>query len=271
MSDFDFRFGGIARLCGKTGLQRLRDAHVMVVGIGGVGSWVVEALARSGVGTLSLVDLDEACVSNVNRQLHALDGTIGQSKAGLMAARAQAIQPEGLFVAVQEFFTEENAERLLGLAPSGEGAADAKPTYVVDAIDAVSNKVLLLARCHAHGIPVITCGGAGGRRDATQVRVVDLARTTHDRLLAEVRKRLRKEHGFPRDEKKLFGLDAVFSAEPQVFPQEDGGVCAERASAAEGESLRLNCDWGFGSAAFVTGTFGFAAAGQVVRRIADGL
>ncbi len=268
MSDFDFRFGGIARLYGKTGLQRLRDAHVMVVGIGGVGSWVVEALARSGVGALSLVDLDEACVSNVNRQLHALDGTIGQSKAALMADRAKAIQPEGRFTAIQEFFTADNAQRLLGLAPAAAGAPSAKPTFVVDAIDNVANKVLLLALCHAHHIPVITCGGAGGRRDATQVRIVDLSRVTHDRLLAEVRKRLRKEHGFPRGEKK-FHLDAVFSAETQVFPQEDGSVCAARAAAPEGESLRLNCDWGFGSATFVTGTFGFAAAGEVVRRIAE--
>lgn len=269
MSDFDFRFGGIARLYGKTGLQRLRDAHVMVVGIGGVGSWVVEALARSGVGALSLVDLDEACVSNVNRQLHALDGTIGQSKAAVMADRAKAIQPEGRFTAIQEFFTADNAQRLLGLAPAAEGAPSAKPTFVVDAIDNVANKVLLLALCHTHHIPVITCGGAGGRRDATQVRIVDLSRVTHDRLLAEVRKRLRKEHGFPRGEKK-FHLDAVFSAETQVFPQEDGSVCAARAAAPEGESLRLNCDWGFGSATFVTGTFGFAAAGEAVRRIAEG-
>ncbi len=270
MSDFDFRFGGIARLYGKTGLQRLRDAHVMVVGIGGVGSWVVEALARSGVGAISLVDLDEACVSNVNRQLHALDGTIGRSKAELMAERARAIQPEGRFTAIQEFFTEDNAARLLGLQPSAKGVPASKPTFVVDAIDNVSNKVLLLALCHRHQIPAITCGGAGGRRDATQVRVTDLARVTHDRLLAEVRKRLRKHHGFPTGDKK-FHLDAVFSAEPQVFPQEDGSVCAARMEAPEGESLRLNCDWGFGSATFVTGTFGFAAAGVVVRRIADGL
>jgi tRNA A37 threonylcarbamoyladenosine dehydratase len=269
MSDYDFRFGGIARLYGKPGLQRLREAHVMVVGIGGVGSWVVEALARSGVGTISLVDLDEACVSNVNRQLHALDGTIGRSKSEIMAERAKAIQPDGRFLSVQEFFTEDNAERLLGLKPPSDGAPATKPTFVVDAIDNVANKVLLLALCRANSIPVITCGGAGGRRDATQVRVIDLGRATHDRLLSEVRKRLRKDHEFPRGETK-FGIEAVFSAEPQVFPQEDGGVCAERAAAPEGESLRLNCDWGFGSATFVTGTFGFAAAGQVVRRIADG-
>jgi tRNA A37 threonylcarbamoyladenosine dehydratase len=146
MSDFDFRFGGIARLYGKTGLQRLRDAHVMVVGIGGVGSWAVEALARSGVGALSLVDLDEACVSNVNRQLHALDGAIGRSKAELMAERARAIQPSGRFTAIQEFFTEDNAARLLGLQPLAEGAPASKPAFVVDAINTGSRSSPAAAR-----------------------------------------------------------------------------------------------------------------------------
>ncbi len=263
MSDYDFRFGGIARLYGREGLTRLRAAHVIVVGIGGVGSWVVEALARSGVGALTLVDLDEACVSNVNRQLHALDGAIGRAKADLMAERARAIQPECRVASLLEFFTADNAQRLLGLDGSSP-----KPAFVVDAIDNVANKVLLLALCKANGIPVVTCGGAGGRRDATQVRVADATQVTHDRLITEVRKRLRQEHGFPREGKK-FGIDAVFSAEPQVFPQEDGSVCANRVEARDGESLRLNCDWGFGSATFVTGTFGFAAAGVVVRKIAD--
>jgi tRNA A37 threonylcarbamoyladenosine dehydratase len=265
MSDFDFRFGGIARLYGKAGLERLRAAHVTVIGIGGVGSWVVEALARSGVGAITLVDLDEACVSNINRQLHALDGAVGRSKAGLMADRVQAINPGCGITAVLEFFNEENGRRLLGLEKEFEKA---RPTFVIDAIDNVANKVRLLALCHANGIPIITCGGAGGRRDATQVRIGDLARVTHDRLLSEVRKRLRQEHGFPRGEKK-FGIEAVFSAEPQVFPQQDGSVCEMRAAAPEGESLRLNCDWGFGSATCVTGTFGFAAAGLAVRRIAE--
>jgi tRNA A37 threonylcarbamoyladenosine dehydratase len=259
MSDFDFRFGGIARLYGTEGLRRLRAAHVLVVGIGGVGSWTAEALARSGVGTLTLVDLDEVCVSNTNRQVPALDGQFGRAKVDVMAERLRAISPESRINAAAEFFTADSAVRLLGL---GEGAPG-RPDAVVDAIDNVANKVLLVARCHAAGIPLVVCGGAGGRRDPTAVRVEDLARVTHDRLLGEVRKRLRREHGFPRGEKKL-GVECVCSAETPVFPQRDGTVCATRVAAEPGEGLRLNCDWGFGSASFVTGAFGFAAAARAI-------
>ncbi len=258
--DYEFRFGGIARLYGLAGLQRLRTAHVMVVGVGGVGSWVVEALARSGVGALTLVDLDEVCVSNVNRQLPALDGTIGRPKVEVLAERVRAINPECRVQALMEFFTESSAERLLG-------QTDPKLDFVVDAIDAITNKCRLIDLCHARQLPVIVCGGAGGRRDPTQIRVNDLARATHDRLLSEVRKRLRQEHGFPR-EGKLFGVDCVCSAEVPVFPQKDGSVCpAADAPAEPGESRRLNCDWGFGSATHVTGAFGFAAAATVVDRL----
>lgn len=264
MSDFDFRFGGIARLYGNAGLARLRSAHVLVVGLGGVGSWTAEALARTGVGRITLVDLDEVCVSNTNRQVPALDGQFGRPKVDVMAERLRSIAPESRVDAVVEFFTADSAARLLGLDADG-GAA--RPDVVVDAIDNVANKVLLVARCHAAGIPVVVCGGAGGRRDPTAVRVVDLARVTHDRLVGEVRKRLRREHGFPRGEKK-FGVECVCSPEVPVFPQRDGTVCAGRPAAQPGEGMRLNCDWGFGSAAFVTGAFGFAAAARAVDRIA---
>lgn len=258
--DYEFRFGGIARLYGQAGLQRLRTAHVMVVGVGGVGSWVVEALARSGVGALTLVDLDEVCVSNVNRQLPALDGTIGQPKVEVLAQRVRAINPECRVQPLMEFFTESSAERLLGLT-------DPKLNFVVDAIDAITNKCRLIALCHARQLPVIVCGGAGGRRDPTQIRRTDLSLATHDRLLSEVRKRLRQEHGFPRDGKK-FGVECICSAEIPVFPQKDGTVCpAAEAEAKPGESRRLNCDWGFGSATHVTGAFGFAAAAAVVSRL----
>ena len=206
MSDFGFRFGGLARLYGAAGLARLRAAQVLVVGLGGVGSWTVEALARSGVGVLTLVDLDDICVSNVNRQLPALDGTIGRAKAEVLAERVRGINPECRVEARVEFFTEDSAERLLQRGAGGgeRGRADRlTPDFVVDAIDSVANKCRLIALCRAQGIPLVSCGGAGGRRDATQVRVVDLARTTHDRLLSEVRKRLRQAHGFPREGKKF--------------------------------------------------------------------
>ena len=265
MSDYDFRFGGIARLYGAEGLRRLRAARVLVVGIGGVGSWVAEALARTGVGAITLVDLDEVCVSNTNRQVPALDGQFGRAKVDVMAERIRAIAPECRVNAVAEFFTADSADRLLGL---GETPAT-PPNAVVDAIDNVANKVLLVARCHLAGIPLVVCGGAGGRRDPTAVRVEDLARVTHDRLLGEVRKRLRRGHGFPRGEKR-FGIECVCSAETPVYPQRDGTVCEGKPAAEPGESLRLNCDWGFGSASFVTGAFGFAAAARAVARIAAG-
>jgi tRNA A37 threonylcarbamoyladenosine dehydratase len=254
MSDFADRFGGIARLYGQGGLARLRAAHVCVVGIGGVGTWAAEALARSGVGALTLVDLDEICVTNINRQLHALTATVGRSKVEVMAERVHAIHPDCRVTAEQKFFNEQTATELL--AP--------KYDFVLDAIDSVSNKVLLLAKCREWNLPVVACGGAGGRRDATLVRTADLAKVSHDRLLAEVRKKLRKEFQFPADGLPM-GIDCVFSAEAPVFAQPDGSVCASRAAAEDG--TRLNCNGGLGSATFVTGTFGFAAAGLVVEKL----
>lgn len=258
MSDYETRFSGIGRLYSTQGLERLRRAHVCVVGIGGVGSWAVEALARSGIGTLTLVDLDEVCVSNVNRQLHALDGEIGKSKVEVMAQRAQAINPECRVHSVVSFFTESNAEQILEM----------RYDFLFDAIDNVSNKCLLIAKCRDKGIPVITSGGAGGRRDPTAIKVADLAFTSHDSLLQEIRKRLRKDFGFPADLKKPFNVPCVYSPEPVVFPQSDGTVCAQRDPNSD---LRLDCNSGYGTATFVTGAFGFAAGAQIVARLAGEL
>ncbi len=256
MSDFEIRFGGIARLYGNSGLEKLRAAHVCVVGIGGVGAWSAEALARSGVGALTLVDLDEVCASNINRQLHALTETVGRAKVEVMAERIRAINPDCRVTPEPRFFNEQSADGLL--AP--------KFDYVLDAIDSVTNKILLLAACRKKHLPVVACGGAGGRRDGTQVRVGDLAKASHDRLLSEVRRKLRKEHQFPA-EGSAMGVECVYSAETPVFPQPDGSVCKNRPPAETG--TRLNCNGGLGSATFVTGAFGFAAAGIVVRRIAE--
>ncbi|HEX7653822.1 MAG TPA: tRNA threonylcarbamoyladenosine dehydratase [Verrucomicrobiae bacterium] len=255
MSDYQDRFGGIGRLYGQAGLARLQQAQVAVIGIGGVGTWTAEALARSGVGRLTLVDLDEICVTNINRQLHALTETVGQAKVTVMADRIRAINPACEVRVEPRFFNEQTADELL--APPY--------AFVVDAIDSVRQKTLLLARCRARQLPVIACGAAGGRRDGTQVRTADLARVTHDRLLAEVRKRLRKEYGFPADGSDL-GIPCVYSAEAPVFAQTDGTVCALRPATEDG--TRLNCNSGLGSATFVTGAFGFAAAGWVVTALA---
>lgn len=251
---FAGRFGGVARLYGAAAAARLARAHVLVVGLGGVGSWTVEALARSGVGRLTLVDLDDVCESNVNRQLHALEGTIGRGKAAVLAERVRAIHPGCEVRAAAAFFTEATAERLLTPAPDA----------VVDAIDVVRNKALLLAQCRARGLRAVTCGGAAGRRDPTRLRTADLAEATHDRLLGEVRRVLRREHAL-QDAPALLGLRAVFSTEPPIFPQPDGSVCTTRRAAQAAGALRPGCDAGYGTAAFVTGAFGLAAAAETVR------
>jgi tRNA A37 threonylcarbamoyladenosine dehydratase len=253
MNGYESRFGGVGRLFAASGLERLRRAHVCVVGIGGVGSWAVEALARSGVGQLTLIDLDDVCISNVNRQLHALDGELGKPKVEVMARRVQAINPDCQVHALHAFFLKSNAAEIL------KTRFDA----VIDAIDSPSRKAVLIALCREHAIPVIATGAAGGRRDPTAVEVVELAFSSHDRLLQEVRGLLRRRHGFPRG-KKPFGVECVVSREAVVYPKSDGTVCAGQ---AENLDLRLDCNSGYGTASFVTGTFGFVAAARVVQMI----
>lgn len=256
--DYEARFGGLARLLGREALERLRAAHVGVVGVGGVGSWTAEALARGGVGAITLIDLDEVCVSNVNRQLHALDGQIGRPKVNVLADRIRAINPSCRVEAVQEFFVAGNAERLL--SPEMPYAA------VVDAIDSVGHKARLLAACVARGLSVVTTGGAGGKRDGTRLRLGDLGESGGDDLLRQVRKTLRKEHGFPGGEGHRYGVRAVWSTEPPVYPWADG-TCA---SAPEpGSSTRLDCAAGLGAAMWVTAAFGLAAAQEAVRLVVE--
>ena len=257
MHRFGVRFGGIRRLYSTHGLEQLKSAHVCIIGIGGVGSWAVEALARSGVGTLTLVDMDDICVSNVNRQIHAVDAEIHKPKVESMAARIATINPECVVHARREFFTAGNSSKILAT----------RFDFVLDAIDAVREKALCISLCKTLQIPVITSGGAGGRCDPTRVQLDDLSRATHDRLLQSLRKTLRSDHGFPRGEKK-FGIECVFSPETPVFPQADGTVCETRDPGAD--PLKLDCRNGFGSATFVTGTFGFVAAARIVQRIAAG-
>ncbi len=257
MSDYETRFSGVRRLFSTKGLDRLARAHVCVVGVGGVGSWAVEALARSGIGRLTLMDLDEVCASNVNRQVHALDGEIGKAKVEVMARRACAINPQCQVQPVTEFFLESNAERLLAMSFD----------YVVDAIDALSKKALLISLCRTKRIPIITTGGAGGRRNPCLIHVKDLAFTSDDGLLRNLRKELRTNYGFPPEGKAPFGVECVFSSEPVVYPHSDGTVSMRQ---EEGTELRLNCENGYGTASFVTGTFGFAAAARVVAKLAGG-
>ncbi len=251
------RFSGLARLYGKYALPRLRDAHIAVIGLGGVGSWTVEALARSGVGKITLIDLDDICITNINRQLPALEGQIGRPKVVALAERMRLINPE---IEIQErvkFFTKASADELL--CPTCD--------CIIDGIDDALQKAFLVVTCLERKIPLVVVGGAGGKRDPAAVSTADLAFTSNDRLLKLVRRDLRNHYGFPREEaKEPIGVRAVFSAENAKYPWEDGSV---RADPEPGSHLRLNCDTGFGSATPVTGTFGFAAASEAIRIILE--
>ena len=255
-SDYALRFGGIRRLYGTRAAEAFRHAHVVVVGVGGVGSWTVEALARSGVGKLTLIDLDDVCLSNVNRQLHALDGTVGRPKVEVLAERCRLIAPEIEVVADTAFATPTNLDERIPQDAS----------HVVDAIDSVVAKAALIAWCKRHQMPLTVTGAAGGQTDPTRIQVADLTRTQHDPLLARVRARLRREFNFSRNLKRRFAVECVYSDEQLTYPSPDGEVCQQKP--ASGESARLDCESGFGAATFVTGTFGFVAASQVLSRLA---
>lgn len=255
-ADYLDRFGGVGRLFGRAALEQLQAAHVCVIGVGGVGSWTVEGLARSGVGAITLIDLDDVCVTNVNRQLPALDGQIGRPKVAVLQERVRLINPACRVEAVSEFFTEGSAERLLG------GRFD----FVVDAVDRMSHKALIITGCRGRGLRVLTIGGAGGRRDPMQIRVGDIGEAG-DALLRMVRKKLRRDHGFAQGAHRgitRLGIPAVWSQERPVFPWSNGTCAAEP---EPGSNLKLDCASGFGTAVFVTGTFGLAAAGEVVRQL----
>jgi tRNA A37 threonylcarbamoyladenosine dehydratase len=256
--DFDRRFGGIARLYGAAALQRFRQAHVCVVGVGGVGSWVVEALARSAVGKITMIDLDNLAESNINRQIHALSDTLGKAKVSALADRIALINPYCAVTEIEDFLTPENMAQMIG----GRGY-----DYVVDAIDNVQAKVALIAYCRDHGLPLLTVGSAGGQIDPTRIEVRDLSKTEQEPLLAKVRKRLRAYHRFPRGDRNRFGVDAVFSTEPVRMPVDEScGI--DETQGSEGVT-GLNCA-GYGSAVVVTASFGLVAAAHVLRRLAQG-
>ena len=254
--DFERRFGGIARLYGKSALERFRTAHVCVVGVGGVGSWIVEALARTAIGKLTLIDLDNVAESNINRQIQALSTTIGQAKIDALKDRIAAINPFCQVTLVEDFIEPDNLAELIG----GKGF-----DYVVDAIDSVKAKAALVAFCRDHALPLVMIGSAGGQVDPTRIEVRDLARTEQEPLLKKVRKVLRTQYGFPRGEKTRFNIDAVFSMEPLRYPEDDA------ACSVDGDDRHsvtgLNCA-GFGSSMVVTATFGMVAASHVLNRLA---
>ncbi len=240
------RFAGLARLYGEDGARQIRHSHVVVVGMGGVGSWAAESLARSGVGRLTLVDLDHVSESNFNRQIQAVDATLGQAKVLAMRDRVMQFHPHCDVVCVEEFVDAQNWPALL----------DRDPDAVFDACDQVAAKVTLARWAVASRIPFITAGAAGGKRHAHRVDLDDLSRVTHDPLLAQLRYRLRRDHGAAR-ERRLIGVNCVFSrealapADPSCAAQDDGS---------------LNCH-GYGSVVTVTATFGQCAAGWILDQL----
>lgn len=257
------RFDRMGRLVGDPGMERLRGAFVVVMGLGGVGSFAAESLVRSGVGRVRLVDFDDVCVTNTNRQLHAMKGNIGRSKATLMAERLARVNPQAVVEPVHAFYQAETSEALL--------AGD--PDYVVDAIDHFTGKCHLIATCRDRGVPIVSSMGAAGRIDPTRIGVADLNRTHHCPMATKVRSILREKYGFPVGKDVSWGVPAVFSDEPYGPPEPLAYENGEgfRCVCPQGNNGLFTCDRRAridGSASFVTGAFGLFAASVVVRELA---
>ncbi|VAW81495.1 HesA/MoeB/ThiF family protein =_ sulfur transfer pathway protein CsdL, partial [hydrothermal vent metagenome] len=243
MNNNEQHFAGIARLYGSEAAQWVTRMNVCIIGIGGVGSWAVEALARSGVGAMTLIDYDEICATNINRQVHALESCIGEKKTKIMEARVHDINPHCVVTVIDDYITDRN---LFDYLPP-----DKPFDYVIDAIDSIRFKAALIYHCKRNKMPVITTGAGGGLTDPTQIQIRDLSRTFNDPLAAKVRAELRARHGFSRNLKRYFGVECVFSAQQQVYPKADGSVGQQKPGI---HGVHLDCSMGYGSATFVTGT-----------------
>lgn len=253
LQDFDFRFGGVSRSLGAKAVEDLRAAHVAVIGLGGVGSWAAEALVRTGVGAITLVDFDDICVSNINRQLQALTSTVGQMKTSALKARFEDISPGVQIHERVHAFEAETMEAFF---------AAAQYDVIIDCMDSLTPKCLLVNECRKRGIPLVVVGGSAGKLDPTRIRASDLAHTHGDRLLHKVRKKLRQDFGFPRKLEQKWAVPTIFSDEPTTYPIEGGCVTQEPEARP---SLPLDCNQGLGSLTFVTGAFGFFAASEAVK------
>ena len=258
--DRDRRFGGIARLYGDAGLARLERSHVCVIGVGGVGSWVAESLARSAVGAITLIDMDIVSVSNVNRQLLATTDNVGRDKVAVMHERIAQINPQCQVSAIDQFITRDNIQQLI--SPAFD--------FVVDCIDDFRLKAALIDHCKKAKIKILTTGGAGGQIDPAKIRQTDLSRTQHDVLLAKTRKLLRQEYNFARNTQRSFGIPCVYSDEQLVYPDGQGGLSTQRPESDPDNisSNALNCAGGMGSITHVTASFGLFASAYVLNRLA---
>ncbi len=249
------RFAGLARLYGDVGLERLKRAHVCVIGLGGVGSWTAETLARSGVNQITLIDLDDIAISNINRQSHALDSTLGDGKIETVSDRLKDINPELQTYLIEDFITSENVQEYI----------DSRFSVVIDAIDDVKAKAALIAHCKRNKIKIICIGGAGGQRDPLQISRSDLAKTRQDPLLAKVRSHLRRFYNFSQNPKRNFGVESIYSSEQLLYPTSDGSVSYQKQSS--GGASAMDCSTGFGAFMGVTACFGMIAASRAIEHI----
>ncbi|RUO71818.1 tRNA cyclic N6-threonylcarbamoyladenosine(37) synthase TcdA [Idiomarina ramblicola] len=253
----DQRFGGVSRVYGQQALNHFQQLHIVVAGLGGVGSWAVEALARTGIGKLTLIDLDDVCTTNINRQLPATDDTIGQLKTEVLAQRVKSINPNCEVTVIDDFLLPENFEKYLT-------GADA----VLDAIDSVNTKAALVAWCKRRKLRLVVCGGAGGQIDPGMIRVGDLAKAKQDPLLAKVRSQLRRDYGFSKNPKRKWGVDCVYSEEQLRYPiisgQQEGEVTLQKPGSG---SMRMDCSSGFGAAMVVTCSFAMQATATLLKRL----
>lgn len=265
------RFDRMGRLVGDPVMEKLFQTHVMIVGLGGVGSFAAESIARSGVGKITLVDFDEICITNFNRQLHSLQGNVGEKKADVMAERLKKINPQSSVLSIPKFYNARFADEIFEESQSVHGKI---PDFIIDAIDSVTPKCHLLATCRDRGMRVITSTGSGGKLDPTRIKVGDLATTTVDPLAKALRRILRDQHGFP--DKGEFGIPAIFSEEAPRAPVElnyDNGK-GFRCVCPQGQNEFFNCDNRnliLGNASFVTGAFGLACASVVVNEVIQSL
>jgi tRNA A37 threonylcarbamoyladenosine dehydratase len=247
------RFNGIDKVFGNNAISLFKKSHVAIIGIGGVGSFVAEALARSSIGEITLMDLDDICVSNTNRQIHTLNTTIGTSKIITMGKRLKEINPEIKLNLIEHFFSEDSAQLIF----------NKNPDYIVDAFDNTDKKCFLINYCKSKNIPLIVTGAAGGKIDPTKIRVTDINESYNDKLLASIKKKLRTHYNFPRGKKK-FKIPCIFSEEKPRYPTQGGSISFTKTCNING---KIDCQSGLGSVVFVTGTFGFAASFKVLTDI----
>ena len=252
-SDYNQRFSGLMRLYGAETYAHLKGLHIAIVGIGGVGSWAVESLARSGVGKITLIDFDEVSITNVNRQVPALTSTVGKKKTQVMKERVLQINPDCECHIIDDFLTLDNMSEYIRADYDG----------VIDAIDSITFKAALIYFCRRNKIMIITTGGAGGCTDPTAVQIADLSNTYNDALASKVRKRLREDFHFPSKPKRRFNVPCVFSKQQPVYPKEDGSVSHAKPGI---HGVHLDCSMGYGASSFVTATFGLMAAARCLEK-----